>query len=420
VSFSGRRYAFILPRYFPGIVGGAETLSGELAQRAAAAGAEVEIWTTCAVDNRSWENALPEGKERFGSIPLHHFSVDERDLEKWIPLQIRLSEGVNLSLEEQFIWMEESVNSTTLYHHIQEHAHEFDLLFFAPYLFGTTFWGSLIAPEKSVLIPCLHDEANAYLEIVESMFRQVRGCLFNAEPEQSLARALYGTSVRGGVVGMGFEQFDHTVPVPSARTRFDLAHPYALYLGRMETGKNAHIMLDYFVEGKESGLLPSDMKIVIAGGGSFSDLMRPHYESRSDIVPVGRVGEEEKRGLLRDAVALVQPSTNESFCIVMMEGWREGTPAMVHEQCAVTKHHVQQSDGGLYFRDAADFAGVLRTLYDDPKLASELGASGKRYLERIYSWDAVMSRFEKVLSALLEETKCDAEHREVPPIQRRQ
>ena len=401
MSLAGKRFAFVLPRYFAEVIGGAETLSGNLAVYASRLGAEVEIWTTCAKDNRTWENHFEPGKELVRGIPVSRFLVDERNLEEWIPRQIQLSQGMQLSLDDQFVWMKESVNSASLYKHIEEHGKGFDLLFFAPYLFGSTFWGSLIYPDRSVLIPCLHDEANAYLEIVGSMFRQVKGCLFNARPEEALARSLYGEDLLGGDVGMGFEfeQFEQ-----KAEPYFgDSETPYLLYLGRMETGKNAHVMLDYFVEGKESGVIAEELKLVIAGGGSFSDLERPDYENREDVLSLGRVSEEEKRGLLENTVALVQPSVNESFCIVMMEGWLQGVPSLVHENCDVTKDHVVRSGGGLYFRDALDFAGSVKHLLEDESLRKQMGRVGRDYVHAQYSWDAVMDRFESVVNDLMED-----------------
>ena len=110
---------------------------------------------------------------------MKRFPVDERNLDSWIPLQIKIHQGEELTLDEQIEWMTHSVNSTPMYQHILDVADDFDTLFFAPYLFGTTFWGSLLRPDKSVLIPCLHDESYAYTDVVSSMFRQTSGALFN-------------------------------------------------------------------------------------------------------------------------------------------------------------------------------------------------------------------------------------------------
>jgi len=54
-----RRYAFVVPRFGEGIAGGAETLVGALARHLAQRGDRVEVFTTCARDNRTWENEFP-------------------------------------------------------------------------------------------------------------------------------------------------------------------------------------------------------------------------------------------------------------------------------------------------------------------------------------------------------------------------
>jgi hypothetical protein len=247
------KFCFVPPRYFDGIAGGAETLMGGLAHALQSRGDSVEILTTCAKDNRTWANEFEAGESVVNGIKVTRFEVDERDLERWIPIQCALHEGSQVSADDQITWMAESVNSKAMYAHIARRAHEFDAIFFGPYLFGTTFWGSLIAPEKSILIPCLHDESYAYQEVIASMFRQVRGCLFNAEPEMYLARSLYG-DIRGGVVGMGFEM-PSTQSVESLPPYFESRFPYILYLGRKETGKNVHRLIDYFCSAKSDGLI---------------------------------------------------------------------------------------------------------------------------------------------------------------------
>ncbi|MCB0320834.1 MAG: glycosyltransferase, partial [Bdellovibrionales bacterium] len=100
---------------------------------------------------------------------------------------------------------------------------------------------------------------------------------------------------------------------------------------------------------------------------------------------------------------LVQPSTNESFCIVMMEGWLQSVPALVHDHCAVTREHVVTSNGGLYFRDARDFGGAVKYLLENSEIARELGSRGKRYVEEEYRWSAVLERFESALQDILRE-----------------
>lgn len=392
-----RRFCFVIPRFFEGLAGGAETLVSKLATQVAACGHSVELLATCARDNRTWQNELPEGASTLKGIALRRFPVDSRDLQEWIPIQQAIHSGQRVSHEQQLVWMEESVNSLAMYRYIVENQDRFDLFFFGPYLFGTTFWGSQIVPHKSILIPCLHNETYAYLEIVASMFRSVRGCIFNALPEQQLANALYG-ELPGGVVGMGFEG-------PSANHEgeehyFEENFPYVLYLGRKETGKNAHVLVDYFCQAKSAGLIPTSCKLVVLGGGSFEDLHRQEALQRDDILDLPHVSEVDKRRIVSGALCLCQPSCNESFSIVLMEAWQQKVPVVVHAECPVTRYHVEESGGGLYFASPEEFGGVIRYLLEDSSQQQVMAQRGFQYVEAHYSWERVLSRFFAVLDSI--------------------
>jgi len=395
-----RRYAFVCPRFGEGVIGGEVTLISQLASQLVQRGNPIEIITTCAKDNRTWENAYPEGQDVAFGVNVSRFKVDNRDLDIWIPRQIDISEGMNLALEDQLLWMQHSVNSSSMYRYIIQVADKFDALFFIPYLFGTTFWGSLLRPDKSYLIPCLHDEAYAYTNVIASMFRQVAGAIFNAQPEQELANRLYG-NILGGTVGMGF------VPPSNAEVNtllpyFEEKFPYFIYVGRKETGKNAHLLIDYFIEAKEKYDLPEQIKLVIAGGGEFADLNRPTALSRSDILDVGHISEIDKKRLIKYATALCQPSLNESFSIVLMEAWLLGTPVLVHANCEVTRYQVKRSCGGLYFSTEEEFCAVAKTMVENIQLRDQMAESGRDYVLKEYNWDVVIERFDTVMEQLLQ------------------
>lgn len=380
------RFGFVIPRFGEEIGGGAETLVGTLARKLKERGDDVVAITTCAKDHRTWENVYPEGESIAYGIKTLRFPVNKRDTDKWIPLQIKLSEGIPLTLEEELVWMSESVNSKELYLWLKENQQNFDLIFFAPYLFGTTFFGSLAVSEKAVLIPCLHDEAYAYTKVIGSMIRQAKGCLFNAHAEMRLAERLYG-GFKGGVVGMGFDPLLEQEYPPY----FSDDKPYILYLGRKETGKNCHTLIDYYLEAE------LDVKLVIAGGGSFDDILRPN--AKDLVVDINHVSEREKRSLLKHALFLAQPSRNESFSIVLMEAWQLGTPVAVHALCDVTREHVVKSGGGLYFESASDLKAITEHFLDKNNRES-LGKAGREYVKNEYSWDAVLRRFDLVVEGL--------------------
>ena len=395
-------FAFVVPRYGKKVAGGCETLVREFAERLAKNGDNIDVLTTCAIDNRTWENALKEEESVEDKVNVKRFLVDERNLEEWIPYQIELSENKLLPLEKQLLWMKNSVNSTGLYNYIKSNHEKYRAIFFAPYLFGTTFWGSLIAPQKSILIPCLHDEIYAYTDVVASMFRQVRGFVFNAEPEKFLAKSLYGDSIKGDSVGMGFILISDKER-ESLTPYFEEDFNYIIYFGRKETGKNVHLLVDYFVSLKNDKKLPSDLKLVIAGGGSFDDLQRKEAKLRDDIIDIGYTSEKDKQRLIKHSVALCQPSVNESFSIVIMEAWGLKVPVLVSGFCKVTSYHVKNSNGGFTFSNKREFATSINNLIEEKRINNHLRAeNGYNYVKTNYNWDTIIQKFYKTVDGILE------------------
>jgi glycosyltransferase involved in cell wall biosynthesis len=390
-----KRYAFITPRYAHSLIGGAEMLCGTLARLLASEGAQVELWTTTAKDNRTWEHFYEAGPEPHDDFIIRRFHVNPRDLEKWIPLQLAMNRGESLTFQEQCVWAEEGVVSSALLSHIAQHGESYDALFFAPYWVTTTTYGSVIHPERSVLIPCLHDEAFAYLDVVRGACASVKKAIFNSLPEQLLAQRLY-PSLIGTEVGMPFVK----TSTPRGKCPFITEGEYLLYLGRKEEGKGVSLLIDYFCAFKDGIGRDTSVSLVIAGGGSFEDLHRSEALQRGDILDVSSLTDDEKRDAIDHALLLVQPSTLESFSIVIMEAWERGTPVLVHGLCPVTRHAVVQSGGGLFFSSSEDFSGVLETVLESKQLLSTLGKQGQSFVHSYYSVDAVTARLHGALKAL--------------------
>ena len=380
--------AFVVPRYGDGIVGGAETLTRGLAEHLAARGTPVEVLTTCARDHHTWRNALPEGREVVNDVPVHRFPVRARNERLFGRIQQRIDRGDPLPIEDQLAWAEESVSSPSLYSHLLRHREGYELVCFAPYLFGTTFWGSQLVPERAVLIPCLHDEPYARLPLIRAMFEGCHGFIFNSPPEAELARRLYAIGDRPwGVVGLGFDP-----PSPPSPERFRRRHrlegPFLLYVGRKEKGKNVPLLIEYFLAYRER--FRRDLTLCLVGEGP---IQAPRGGERA-IRDLGYLGPSEKLDAYAAATVVCQPSVNESFSIVIMEAWLAGTPVLVHAGCPVTTYHLQGSGGGLAFGDYFEFAEALDLLLGDEALRAKLAAQGRAYVLEEYSWPAVMARFE--------------------------
>ena len=386
-----RKLAFVVPRFEPVSAGGAEVLTREFARRLSAGGSEVEVLTTCARNHFTWQNYYEDGRHNADGLTINRFRVkDARNVDLFLKLQSLIDRGVALSGEEEQQWIAESVTSPDLIAYLEKNKSAYDAVLIIPYLFGLTYFSSFFAPEKTVLIPCLHDEPFARLGIFREMFNRVQGVMFNAPPEQVLAKRLMGLSPeKGAVVGMGFEPeegYDGNL----FKQKFGIDEPFLLYAGRRERGKNIHVLMEYFNCYKANN--PGDLKLVLLGTGEV-DLPA----GTKDIIDLGYVDEDDKRNAHAAAFLLCQPSVNESFSIVLMDSWMGNTPVLVNGRCAVTKDHCMRSGGGLYFDDYYEFEETIRLFTDEKDVYGKMAVSGNRYVKEHYSWDAVLGRFENAL-----------------------
>ena len=83
--------------------------------------------------------------------------------------------------------MNDDLRVPELFHHLLDHAGDYRAIVFTPYMFWLTFACSQVAPERSVLWTCLHDEPYAYLDLFRPLLTGVAGLLFQTPPEHELA-----------------------------------------------------------------------------------------------------------------------------------------------------------------------------------------------------------------------------------------
>jgi glycosyltransferase involved in cell wall biosynthesis len=382
-----RSAAIVAPRYPEGgTVGGAETLLRQLALYLAEAGWSVDFLTTCAQDHHTWENSVPAGVRKSGPLNVHFFPVDaDRDLRTFLSVQDAICAEREVPPEQQQAWLKNSVNSEPLFEHLRTHGERYDAILCGPYLFGLAYHAALIHPERTALVPCLHDESFAYLDCFRDLFHRVKRIIFNAEPERDLAARLYGDRfLAEPVVGMGLDAFDAD-PSRFRRER-GIDAPYLIYCGRREPLKGTPLMVDYFRAFRER--TGRDLKLVLTGAGSV-DIPESIREHVHDL---GFVSEQEKHDAMAGALAFCHPSTNESFGIVLMESWLAGRPALVHAGGDVLPTHCRQANGGLWFRRYPQFEEEVLLLLDQPDIATALGAAGKHYVNTNYSHAATTTR----------------------------
>ena len=388
------RVTYVVQRYGPQIVGGAEAACRQFATRLAARGVDVTVLSTATTDAVTWANNLPTGSSTDQGVQVLRFPTAAPRA----PGFERLSDRVLSTADPDPVLVDRWVRDQgplvpSLIEDIRSKADEPDLWIFYTYLYYPTLVGLPLVAERSILHPALHDEAQARLPIVRTVVRSAAGLYLHSPEEWELILRLMGWPPgKAGLVGLGVEEGKGD---PEAfRTRVGLGDdPYLMYLGRVEDGKGTTDLARMFAALKRRH--PGPLKLVIAG--PVVQAPPPH----DDIVVPGILRDDERWGALEGATAFVHPSPAESFGIVLLEAWTKAKPILVNGHCAVTAGHARRSRGGLAYRDYADFEAALEILLGEPQTAATLGANGLAYAEG-FGWDSVMDRYQLFLERVAE------------------
>ena len=388
------KIAFVVP-WYGDIPGGAEHECKGTAENMMKRGIDVEILTTCVKDFLSdWNtNYYKEGVYELNGVPIKRFEVRKRNTRLFDKINYKLMHNQPITSDEEEQFIREMVNSENLCRYIEDNKSLYDFFIFIPYMFGTTYFGSKICPDKSILIPCLHDESYAYMDIYKEMFENVRGLIFHSEPEKELAEKIYGTKNKYVTFGEGIDTEINFNPV-RFRDKYNIIDQFILYAGRRESGKNVPLLIDYFCRYKERN--DNNLKLILIGSG---DVKIPKSHTK-DILDLGFVPWQDKYDAYAASVALCQPSVNESFSIVIMESWLCDIPVLVHTGCEVTKDHCIKSNGGLYFSNFMDFEGCINFYLNSPKISKKMGENGKEYVMDNFTWDKIIEKYEMFLGEL--------------------
>jgi glycosyltransferase involved in cell wall biosynthesis len=389
------KVAYVVPRYGPEVVGGAEYGARMLAERLVAEpGWDVEVLTTCALDWRTWADEYPPGQTVVNGVRVRRFRSEAGrapDFEAFSASVLADPAAVPLDRARRWIDLQGPVNPDVVAAAAEGGA---DVVVFYPYLYYPTVAGVAAVGRRAVLHPAAHDEPPLRLPVFRDVFARVGGLVFQTYGERRLVEELFPVAaVPQVVMGLGCE------PGPgdpaAAREALGLHdRPYLLCLGRVDDGKGTGLLARFFAAYKRRH--PGPLRLVLAG--PVLDRPPPH----PDIVVPGPVDEAVKWGALRGAAALVSPSPFEAFSIVVVEAWTAGVPVLVNAYCAATSEHVARSGGGLAFGSYAQFEVALERLVGDPPLAAGLAAKGRAHAERHFAWPILMARYRRFLERAAE------------------
>ena len=235
--------------------------------------------------------------------------------------------GAHVSLDEQLAWLDGLFRVPDLFRHLVVNSDRYDAVILSPYLFWTTVTGATIVPERTIVMPCLHDEPYARLEVLNPVLSDVARLWFLSEPEHELAHDC-ATLPDHVVTGAGVHVPDELRPRGLRRAATASTRPFILFAGRREGGKGWDWLLAAFHFAIRQYDLPFDLVTIgVSPADTPADLSGRVHD-------LGFLEDAEVANAFAAAAAYVQPSTNESFSRTIMESWLAGTPVLARRRAA--------------------------------------------------------------------------------------
>jgi glycosyltransferase involved in cell wall biosynthesis len=384
------RIAFVAPRYGPSVVGGSEAVSREAAIGLSRRGWHVDVVTTCALDHFTWANEAPAGRSSEEGLTVWRFPTVHSPSRAAHKAQLIIQEGGIPSLDAQVSWLSYRFRVPGLFHHLLRHRDTYDAIVFSPYLFWTTTVCAPVLRERAIVIPCLHDEHYAHLDVIRPVLADPAAVWFLSEPEHQLAHRLGAVAKRHSVTGAGVDVPERYDP-EGFKARHGITRPFLLYAGRREAGKGWDWLLHAFAFALRRGDI--DLDLVTIGVGPVI----PPSDIEDRVIDLGFLEASERNNAFAAAVAYVQPSRMESFSRTVMESWLAETPVLALATSEVVAWHCHRSGGGVTFVDEASFATGLASLTKEDGVGAALGERGRRYVVDYYRWDVVLDQMEAEL-----------------------
>jgi glycosyltransferase involved in cell wall biosynthesis len=159
---------------------------------------------------------------------------------------------------------------------------------------------------------------------------------------------------------------------------------YVLFLGRFSPEKNCHLLIEAFEE------IPTDMKLVLAGGSShsdeYADSLRQHESERIRFLPW--VSGEDLDELLSNAAVFVLPSDLEGLSLALLDAMAAGVCALTSN---IPENREVLAGCGFTFKsgDRLDLKRVLERLIRNRALRQQRAAKGAERIREKYLWPDV-------------------------------
>ncbi len=385
---SGRRVVFVVQRYGAEIIGGAEGLCRGTARALAARGHEVRVLTTTAREYLHWHPASDEGTTDDDGVVVsrHHALAADPALAADLTGRIALGDH-DWPTQMRWARAQGPIAPGILRALATETAAPVALW---TYLYATTQLAIPLTRGRSIVVPTAHNEPPLRFGLTRGVMNAAAAFAFLTPEERDLVDDHFAIGARPhAIVGAAI-----AAAQPGDATRvagLGIAGPYVLYVGRMDPGKGVDDLLACHAAYRAAG---GRLTLVFAGPGD------PPRDMPDFALHLGRVPDRVRSDLLAGCTALVMPSRNESYSLVLVEAWSAGRPTLGTAHSPVIAGQTARSGGGLVYLDPAGYSRQLERLERDVALGRRLGAAGRAWAAE-QTWDRVADRWEELLDRVV-------------------
>ncbi len=203
--------------------------------------------------------------------------------------------------------------------------------------------------------------------------------------------------------GVNPSQFDGWINPAHVRSMIDVDHmdPMILFVGRMSVQKGADILM---------GAIPMILnnypqaKFVFVGDGDQKGLCE-RLAGDFGIQHAVRFLGYRNGGFLKDLYkacdAVVVPSRNEPFGIVVLEAWSAGKPVIATQNGGPSEFVWHGVNGYKIYDHPESVAWGIGTMFMDFEKARWMGRNGRNAAETAFSWDIVADHTLGVYQSIL-------------------
>jgi glycosyltransferase involved in cell wall biosynthesis len=407
------RILHVINRYWPA-VGGAERLVQEYAERQAAEGFDVTVFTTDANDlEYFWERR----KRRVERPTDHHNGVR---IERF-PVVHLPPNGLSFRVMRRLLGEIDRLPGTTpllrrlsrfapfvpgLEHALHESPGRWDVVHgmnvALESLLFPALWHAHAAGAPFLVSPLLHlgESERSLVRRYYTMKHQI-GLIRQAEavlvqtPSEGRYLVDRGVSAERLVEsGAGIDPAQAVGGDGAAfRRRHGIDGPIVFYVGAMALDKGTF----HLVEAMELLWARGRAATLVLAGTPMAQFERfwagRCAETKRRTRLLGRISDEEKRDLFAAGDVFAMPSRTDSFGIVFLEAWLNGSPVVAAAAGGVPDVVEHERSGLLVpFGDVEAIAGAIGRLLADPGLRERLAAAGAARTRARYTWDQVYER----------------------------